>query len=110
MLAGGFQLGACALGERLHAEVGEKVVRRPQLLSCIDAPASTSQPLTVEKVSTSEIDGNPRSTEAVDRLDMELLGPLIFHKERLRARRDPEGPVRPAHSSLTVITETKRLS
>jgi hypothetical protein len=34
MLAGRFQLDACALGERLHAEVGEEVVRCPQLPSC----------------------------------------------------------------------------
>ena len=97
MLAGRFQLDACALGERLHAEVGEEVVRRPQLPACIDASALTSQPLAVEEVSASEIDGHPRPTESFDRLDIELLGSLVFREQRLRARRDPEGPVRPAH-------------
>jgi hypothetical protein len=29
MLAGRFQLDACALGERLHPEVGEELVRLP---------------------------------------------------------------------------------
>src|SRR6202521_5024366 len=60
MLAGRFQLDACAPGERLHAEVGEEVMRRPQLTACIKASALTSQPLAVEEVSACEIDGNPR--------------------------------------------------
>ena len=97
MLAGRFQLDACALGERLHPEVGEEVVRRPQLRARIEAPALTSQPLTVEEVGTSEIDGHPGSTESIDRLDVERLGSLIVDEERLRARGDPEGPVRSAH-------------
>ena len=97
VLAGRFQLDACALGERLHPEVGEEVMRGPQLFSCVDAPALTSQPLTVEQVSASEIDGHPRPTESFDRLDIASLGLLIFDQQRLRACRDPEGPVRPAH-------------
>ena len=97
VLAGRLQLDARALGERLHAEVGEEAVGRPQLPACINASALTSQPFAVEEVSTSEIDGHPSSTESVDRLDVELLGSLIVREERLRARRDPEGPVRPAH-------------
>jgi hypothetical protein len=56
----------------------------------------TSQPFAVEEVSTSEIDRYPRSTESIHCLDIELLGSLIFRQERIRARRDPEGPVRPA--------------
>src|ERR1700730_2050422 len=97
MLAGRFQFDACALGECLHTEVGEEVVRRPQLTACIKASALTSQPLAVEQVSASEIDGSPRSTESVECFEIKLLGPLIFRQERLGARRDPEGPVRPAH-------------
>src|SRR5207237_3137435 len=92
-----FQLDACALAERLHAEVGEEVMRRPQLIACIKASALTSQPLAVKQVSASEIDGSPRPTESVECLEIQLLGPLIFRQERLRARRDPEGPVSPAH-------------
>src|SRR6266550_507079 len=98
VFAGSFQLDSCALGERFDVAVGEEVMRRPELLSCIDAPALTSQPLAVEQVGASEIHGHSRSTKSVDRLDIELLGSLIVRQERLRARGEPEGPVRPARS------------
>jgi hypothetical protein len=72
-------------------------VGQPQLRTCIGASAFASEPFAVQKVSTSEIDRHPGSTEAIDRLDIELLGSLIVRQERLRARGDPAGPIRPAH-------------
>ena len=83
MFAGRLQFDACALGERLHPEVGEEVVRRPQLCAGVKASPVTSQPFAVEEVGASEIDCHPRSAESVDRLDVECLGSLIVGQERL---------------------------
>jgi len=63
-------------------------VRRPQLPACIETSALTSQPLTVDEVCTSEIDRDPRPTQSIDRLDIELLGSLNFNRKGLRARRE----------------------
>ena len=80
MLAGRFQFDARALGKGLRPEVGEEVMRCTQLRSCVDSPTLTSQPLTVEQVSASEIDGHPSPTESFDRLDIAFLGSLIFYE------------------------------
>ena len=77
MLASRFQFNACTFGERLHPEVGEEVVRCPQLSSCIDEPALTSQPFTEEQVCTGEINRDPSPTESFNRLDVERLGSMI---------------------------------
>jgi hypothetical protein len=42
-----------------------------------------SQPLAVQEVGPSEVDRDPSSTEPIDRLPVEVLGPLIVNQERL---------------------------
>ena len=54
-LAGGEQLAAGALGERLDAHLGEHVVRRAQLLAGVDAPALAAQPFAVEQMRAREL-------------------------------------------------------
>ena len=48
-LAGGQQLAAGALGERLHAHLGEHRVRDAQLLAGVDAAVLAPQPFAVER-------------------------------------------------------------
>ena len=53
--AGGQQLAAGALGERLHADGVESVVRGAQLFARVDAPALAAQPLAVEQLRPGEL-------------------------------------------------------
>jgi hypothetical protein len=72
MLAGCFQLDAGAFGERLHPEIGEVVIRRSQVLACVEASALTPQPFAVEEVGAGEIDAHAGSAEALDRLGVQI--------------------------------------
>jgi hypothetical protein len=54
-LAGRLQLDPGALGERLHPEVGEKLVGDSQFLACVKASALPSQPLAVEQMRPHEV-------------------------------------------------------
>ena len=54
-LAGGLQLTAGALGERLHADRRELVVRRPELRARVHAAILPAQPFAVEQVSAGEL-------------------------------------------------------
>ena len=55
LLAGGQQLAAGALGERLRAHRGEHLVGRAQLLARVDAAVLAAQPLAVEQVGAGEV-------------------------------------------------------
>src|SRR5215813_11407347 len=49
LLSGREQLGACALGKRLHSDVDEQLVRSAQLLASVHAAILPPQPFAVEK-------------------------------------------------------------
>ena len=66
-LAGGDQLPAGALGERLHANRLEHVVGRPQLRARIAGPALAAQPLPVQQVRAGQIRAELGAAEAASR-------------------------------------------
>jgi hypothetical protein len=70
----GDQLPARALGERLHADVGEHVVGCAQLLPRIEASALTAQPFPVQQVRPGELRAQPDPAQPVDRLAVLVLG------------------------------------
>src|SRR3954468_5664758 len=92
-LAGRLQLDPGALRERLHPEVGEELARDTKLGARIHPATLATQPLTVQEVGAGEVDRDPRSAEAVDGLEIQLLRLRTVRQERTRARRDPQGPV-----------------
>ena len=67
-LAGGQELAAGALGERLGADAAKHLVRGAQLLARVDAPVLAAQPLAVHQVGAGEMDGDPAALEPLDRL------------------------------------------
>jgi hypothetical protein len=73
-----------AIGERLHPEVverarGQGAVPRARPSVCVSVAAFA------QEVGTSEVDCDPSSTEPTDPVQVEVLGPLILH-------RDPQPP------------------
>ena len=72
-LAGGQQLAAGALGERLGADPAEAVVGGSKLLARVDAPVLATQPLAVEQLGAGEVDHATGAREPLDRLAVEGL-------------------------------------
>jgi hypothetical protein len=68
-LARGHELTTGALGERLGAETVKHLVRGPQLLARVEAPVLATQPFAVHQVGTSEVNGDPAASEAIDGFD-----------------------------------------
>src|SRR5580692_1518900 len=85
-LASGEQFAACALGERFHADRGEHVVGRAQLLARVDAPALAAQPLPVQQMRAGEIWAQLRPAQPVDCLAITALGVRALAEQRLAAR------------------------
>ena len=50
-----------ALGTRLDCEVGEHLVRDPQLFPSAQAPKLTAEPLAVEQVRAGQVDRDSRA-------------------------------------------------
>ena len=81
-LAGGQQLAAGALGERLGPEAAEHLVGGAQLLARVDAPVLAPQPFAVEQVGAGELDADPGALEPLDRLAVERVGLLALAHQR----------------------------
>ena len=97
-LAGGQQLAAGALGERLGADVAERVVGSAQVLARVHAAVLTTQPLAVHELRSGELSADPGAGEPLDRLAVERLRGVAIAQEGPRARLDAERPVRAAGS------------
>src|SRR5262249_29153902 len=98
LLAGRDQLDAGALGERLHADRAEQVVRRVECDPSIVEATLLTQPLAVEQLRAGELGAETRAREAIDSLLIVGLGDVALTEERARASLDPERPVRPRGS------------
>ena len=93
LLARGEQLMPGAFGERVGAHGDERLVRDPQLLASVDAPALATQPLAVEQAGAGELRTQPGAPEAIDRFAVQALGGLALRQQRARPRLDAERPV-----------------
>ena len=89
-LAGGQQLAAGALGERLGPEAAEVGVGAAQLLARVRAAVLAPQPLAVQEPAAGEFDRRAAAREPLDRLAVERL--VVVH-QRAAARFDPERPL-----------------
>src|SRR5258708_7488180 len=92
-LAGGQQLAAGPLGERLHADRGEHLVRCAQLRPRLGPAALAAQPLAVEQVRAGKLKTNAGAAQLADRLAIPGLGVLAVAEQRPAARVDPRPPV-----------------
>ena len=58
------------------------LVRDPELLARIDAPAFASQPLAVDQVRTRKRGTHPRAAQPRDRLAVQALGDVTLAEQR----------------------------
>src|SRR3954447_17252669 len=87
-LAGGQQLAAGALGERLGPDSVEVVVRGSKLLARVDAPVLATQPFAVGELRAGEVDHATAACEALARLAVEGLHVASAAHQRARAGLD----------------------
>src|SRR5258705_9371808 len=73
-LAGGPQLAAGPVGERLHADLGGHLVRGAQLRPRVGPPALAAQPLAVDQVRAGKLKTNAGAAQLADRLAIPGLG------------------------------------
>src|SRR6476659_141796 len=92
LLSRGYELSPSALGESVHAETREHVVRRTQLLAGIDAPACAAKPFPVEQVCARAFRRDAATGKPVDRLAIELIGRPALAQQGARASFDAQGP------------------
>ena len=85
-LAGRQQLTAGALGERLHADRRELVVRGAQLRTRVDPAILAAQPLAVEQVRAGELGPQPGAAQPLDRLAIQPLGGVARRSAALGER------------------------
>src|SRR3954447_26190683 len=97
LLSGGEQLVARALGEQVHADAREQLVRGAQLRACVDAPVCAAQPFAVEQVRPRQLRTKPRPPQPLDRLRVESLGRVPIAQQRPRTCLHPAAPVVGAH-------------
>src|SRR3954468_3236776 len=93
LLAGGLKLLAGALGERLHADRGQHLVGRAQLVARVDPAVLAAQPLPVEQMSPGELGTPPGPCQSLDRLAIQALGALTLAQECPAARLYSPAPV-----------------
>src|SRR5262245_22392699 len=93
LLARHAKLVAGALGERLHSDRREALVRAAQLLARVDAPALAAQPFAVQQARTRELGTEPRAAEMLDRGSIQLLRVARSRHQRASARLDAGDPV-----------------
>jgi hypothetical protein len=84
---------AGALGERLHADRGEHVVRGAQLRPRVGLPALAAQPLAEQQVRARQLGPKAGTAQPVDRLAIPALGVLAVTEQRPGTRIDPLPPV-----------------
>src|SRR5918995_311602 len=92
-LTGGLELATSALGEGLHAHLGQHLVGDPQLLARVTAPALATKPFAVDEVGAREKRPDPAAPEPLDRPAVELVGALVLGEHCPRAGLDPQRPV-----------------
>ena len=68
LLAGGEQLMAGPLGERLGTHLDERLIGGSELLTSIDPAALTTQPLSVDQLRSGQLRPQPRTAQSFDRL------------------------------------------
>ena len=73
-LAGGRQLAAGALRERLHPHLTQHLVSGAELLACLHPAALAAQPFAVDEVRTGELDAHTGVAKAADRFAVEGVG------------------------------------
>src|SRR5258707_109439 len=69
-LAGGDQLDARSLGERLHARRVQQLVGRTELGARIDSAVLAAQPFAVEQMRAGELRAKSRTAEAFNRTEL----------------------------------------
>src|SRR4051795_10793440 len=93
LLAGGLKLFAGALGERLHADRGQHLVGRAQLVARVDPAVLAAQPLPVEQMSAGELGTKRGPCQPLDGFAMQTLGALTLAHECPAARLYSPAPV-----------------
>ena len=91
--AGGDQLAPGALGERLHPDLGEHLLGRPEPLARLAETRLAAQPLSVHEMAARELGPAPRPAEPLDRLAIRRLGGIAIGEKRPRTRLDAEREV-----------------
>src|SRR4051812_3556086 len=92
-LAGGQQLAACALGERLGADLVEAVVGGAELLARVNAPVLATQPFAVQELGAGVMDHATAALEPLDRLAVERFRIASVAQQRARAGLDAKCPI-----------------
>src|SRR4051812_22080141 len=105
LLAGGPQLSACALGERVGPDHDEKLVGGAKRVACVAPPVLATKPLPEEQVGAGEFGPQRRTAEPLHRVRVVVLRLLALAEECLRARLDPCGPIGP---STAVMADSSR--
>src|SRR2546423_3471333 len=82
-----------SLGERLHPDRREHVVRRVQMLAGVDAATLAAQPLAVEQVRASEFGAKPCAPESLDRGAVKDVRLVEVRNERASACLYADDPV-----------------
>src|SRR5258705_1838342 len=96
LLTGGEQLAPGALGERVHADRAEHVVGDAELLARVHPAVLAAEPLAVQKMGPRQLVAQAGSAQTRDALAIERLGLRALGEQRLRARPDPQRPIRAA--------------
>ena len=87
------QLAPGALGEHLHADLGQHRVRGAELLAGVHAAVLAPQPLAVDQQRAALRDADAGAVDALDRLAVEPLGGFTLAQQRPRAGEEAERPV-----------------
>src|SRR5690348_7664634 len=82
LFAGGHQLAASTLGERLHPDRDAQLVSRAQLLTGRGSSALATQPLAVEKMGASLVGTELAPLEPLDRLAIQPFGAVAIGEQR----------------------------
>src|SRR4051794_4171919 len=93
LLAGGLKLPPGSLGQRLHADRGQHLVGRAQLVARIDPAVLPAQPLPVEQMSAGELGTKRGPCQPLDGFAMQTLGALTLAQQGAAARLYPLTPV-----------------
>ena len=80
--AGGGKLVPSALGERLHPDLGEELLSRPQPIARLTHTALATQPLAEEQVRPGKLGTQSRQAQPIDRFAVEVLGRSAVAQQR----------------------------
>src|SRR5580704_19673622 len=82
-----------ALSECLHANGGEHVVGRAQLLACVEAPVIAAQPLPVDQMRAGQLRTELRTAQPADRFAIAVVSVGAVAEQRPAARLNAEGDI-----------------